>query len=183
MVAARRLILLRHAKSAWPDGVADHDRPLAPRGRRDAPAAGRWLRASGSSPDLVLCSTARRARETWELAQRKLGASPPVSYQDRVYQATSADLLNLARQTPPEVGILLIVGHDPAMQALTLGLAARQPAGGEAGPLDSVRAKFPTAAVAVLAFTGAWPDLSPGQAVLADFVRPAGLRAGPGAKG
>jgi phosphohistidine phosphatase len=180
---ARRLMLLRHAKSAWPDDVADHERPLAGRGRRDAPAAGRWLRASGNVPDLVLCSTARRARETWELAQEGLRASPATAYEQRVYRASSADLLTLARQAAHETTSLLIVGHDPAIQALTLELAAGQPAGGEASALDRVRAKFPTAAIAVLAFDGAWPDLGPGQARLEDFVRPADLRSGPGRKG
>jgi phosphohistidine phosphatase len=75
--AARRLVLLRHAKSAWPD-VADHERPLARRGRRDAPVAGRWLRTAGRVPDRVVCSTARRARETWQLAAAELDASPTV---------------------------------------------------------------------------------------------------------
>jgi phosphohistidine phosphatase len=180
---ARQLILLRHAKSAWPDGVADHERPLAPRGRRDAPAAGRWLRASGHVPDLVLCSTARRTRETWELAQEGLGASPAVTYVAQVYHATSAELLSLARQAAPETGTLLIVGHDPSVQRLTLELADRQRSGEEAMALDRLAAKFPTAAIAVLAFAGAWPDLAPGQARLAGFVRPADLRSGPDAKG
>lgn len=183
MAAERLLMLLRHAKSAWPDDLADHERPLAPRGRKDAPAAGRWLRTSGHVPGLVLCSTARRARETWELAQGKLGASPLVSYEERVYRASSTELLALARQTRPDVTNLLIVGHDPAMQALTLDLAARLSARGGTAALDRVRAKFPTAAIAVLAFTGAWPDLGSGEAQLEDFVRPADLRPGPDAKG
>src|SRR3984885_4023586 len=103
----RQLILLRHAKSAWPDDVPDHERPLAPRGRRDAPAAGDWLHRSGYVPDRVLCSTARRARETWQLAEEKLGARPQTVFEDRVYGASSAELLDLARQTPAEVGTLL----------------------------------------------------------------------------
>ena len=70
----RRLILLRHAKSAWPEDVPDHERPLAPRGRRAALAAGGWLRKADDAPDRVPCSTARRARETWQLAEQKLGA-------------------------------------------------------------------------------------------------------------
>ncbi len=77
---ARRLVLLRHAKSAWPD-LPDHDRPLAGRGRGDAPAMGRWLRETGCVPDLVWCSTARRAAQTWQLAAAELGADPPVTYQ------------------------------------------------------------------------------------------------------
>ena len=84
--AGRKLVLMRHAKSAWPD-VPDHERPLARRGQRDAPVMGRWLRAAGHVPDQVLCSTARRARETWQLAQAGLGATPPVSFDDGVYQA------------------------------------------------------------------------------------------------
>jgi phosphohistidine phosphatase len=171
----RQLILLRHAKSAWPDDVPDHDRPLASRGRRDAPAAGRWLRKSGHVPDRVLCSTARRARETWELAEDKLRARPQAVLEDRVYRASVADLLDLARQTPADVRTLLIVGHDPAVQALTIELAGQQP-GDEA--LARVRIKYPTAAVAVLSFSGSWSDLSPGQARLAEFVAPDDFHAG-----
>src|SRR6202451_4394164 len=87
----RRLVLLRHAKSDWPE-VADHERPLAKRGRRDAPVVGRWLGASGYVPDAVVCSTAARARQTWELASAGLaaaapGAAPPVRYEPRGYAA------------------------------------------------------------------------------------------------
>ncbi len=174
----RRLIVLRHAKSAWPEGVADHDRPLAPRGRRDAPAAGRWLRQSGFVPDRVLCSTAQRARETWQLAEEKLGAQPQTVFEQRVYGASSAELLDLARQTPPGIGTLLMVGHDPAMQELTLELASAQPGDGGPEALGRVRIKFPTAAIAVLAFTGPWPKLGSGQARLADFAQPSDFRSG-----
>ena len=168
----RRLVLLRHAKSAWPDGVPDHERPLAPRGCRDAPAAGRWLRKSGLVPDRVLCSTAQRARETWQLAEEKLGAHPQTVFEQRVYGATSAELLDLARHAPAGVATLMIVGHDPAMQELTLDLASAQPGDEGLEAVSRVRVKFPTAAVAVLAFTGTWPKLAPGQARLADFAVP-----------
>ena len=89
--SGRRLVLLRHAKSAWPD-VADHERPLAKRGRRDAPVVGRWLGASGYVPDAVICSTAARARETWDLASAGLAAAAPgaahaVMYKPQVYEA------------------------------------------------------------------------------------------------
>lgn len=176
--STRRLILLRHAKSAWPDEVPDHERPLAPRGRRDAPAAGRWLRKSGHVPERVLCSTARRARETWQLAEEKLGAHPQAVFEDRVYGASVVDLLDLARQTPADVRTLLIVGHDPAMRELTLELASEQPGGGEAEALGRVRLKYPTAAIAVLSFSGGWDELSPGQASLAGFVVPDDFRGG-----
>ena len=163
----RRLILLRHAKSAWPD-VADQDRPLAGRGRRAAPAAGRWLRQSRYVPDLVLCSTALRARETWQLAEKELGAHPRTTFEQRVYGASAAELLDLARQTPSSVRTLMIVGHEPTMSDLTLELAGDD----RESTLDRVRAKFPTAAIAILAFTGSWPGLGPGQARLAEFVVP-----------
>jgi phosphohistidine phosphatase len=176
----RRLVLLRHAKSAWPDGVPDHDRPLASRGRRDAPAAGRWLRKSGLVPDRVLCSTAQRARETWQLAEEKLDAHPQTVFEQRVYGATSAELLDLARHAPAGVGTLLIVGHDPAMRELTLDLAGTQPGDEGLEAVSRVRAKFPTAAIAVLAFTGTWPKLAPGQARLAGFATPGDFRSGRG---
>ncbi len=171
----RRLILLRHAKSAWPD-VPDHDRPLAPRGHRDAPAAGRWLRKSGDIPDRVVCSTARRARETWELAGEKLRAEPEVVFEPRVYGTGSAGLLDLVRETPPSVRTLLVVGHDPAMRELTLELAGAPP--GRDARVARVEAKFPTAAIAVLEFKGTWPELGPGQAELTDFATPDDFRSG-----
>jgi len=174
--ATRRLILLRHAKSAWPD-VPDHERPLAPRGQRDAPAAGRWLRKSSFVPDRVVCSSARRARETWSLAEGKLHAHPEVVFEERVYGAAAAELLELARATPQQARTLLIVGHDPAMHELTLELAGAEP-GEESDALGRARLKFPTAAIAVLAFTGPWPELAAGGARLADFATPAEYNSG-----
>jgi phosphohistidine phosphatase len=168
----RRLALLRHAKSAWPD-VADHERPLAARGQRDAPGAGRWLCQAGYVPDLVVCSTALRARETWQLAAAHLGASPPVRFEPRVYEAGADELLDLVRESPPEVGTLLVVGHEPTMRQLTLLLAEPAATAGDPGTRERVRLKFPTAAIAVLAFTGAWSDLDQGGARLAEFVVPA----------
>jgi len=173
--AARKLLLLRHAKSAWPD-VADHERPLARRGRRDAPFAGRWLRAAGLVPDCVVCSTARRARETWQLAAAELDASAAASFDQRVYGAAADELLDLARGSAPGARRLLIVGHDPAMQQLTLALASAST--DDADTLDRVRDKFPTAAIAVLEFTGTWQELGPARARLINFVVPRDLRAG-----
>jgi phosphohistidine phosphatase len=177
--SGRKLVLLRHAKSAWPD-LPDHERPLAGRGRRDAPVMGRWLRAAGHVPDRVLCSTARRTRETWQLAQPGLGASPPVTFEDRVYEASAVQLLDLARHAPPAAKTLLIIGHAPGIPELALMLAASAtPAddGTASGAVpqaaaDRMRAKFPTAAVAVLELTGPWARLGPGAARLAGFVTP-----------
>ncbi len=170
--SARRLVVLRHAKSAWPDGVVDHDRPLAGRGRRDAPAAGRWLAKAGYVPDRVLCSTAQRARETWQLAEAELGAHPETTFEDRVYGATADELLDLAHEMPASVRTLMLVGHDPAMRELTLELATSSAGDAGAEGLQRVRLKFPTAAIAVLAFSGSWPELGSGKGRLADFVVP-----------
>jgi phosphohistidine phosphatase len=176
--AGRRLILLRHAKSAWPD-VPDHERPLAPRGRRDAPSAGRWLRGAGYLPDQVVCSTARRARETWELVRDGLGTTPPERYEREVYQASATDLLLLARRQPATVSTLLLVGHNPAMHELALLLAGPDSAAGPdgaAGFRERLREKFPTAAIAVLLAAGSWNELMPSAGVLTAFVTPRDLR-------
>jgi len=180
--AGRALVLLRHAKSAWPD-VPDHERPLAPRGRRDAAAMGRWLRAVGYIPDQVACSTARRARQTWQLAQRGLGAAPAVVFDNFVYEASAGQLLGLIRHTPVATGTLLIVGHDPALPELARTLAAAAP--GRAGTgndaartamLDRIRAKFPTAGIAIFECAGDWAQLAPERVRLVCFVTPRELR-------
>ena len=174
----RKLVLLRHAKSAWPD-VPDHDRPLARRGLRDAPAAGRWLRQAGCVPDRVLCSTARRARETWRLAETELGIRPPVTFERAVYEASAGILLGRVRRRPPAARTVLVVGHDPAIPELAVALAEDDAARGRqaatqapATSLDRMRAKFPTAAIAVLELSGPWSGLAPGRARLASFVAP-----------
>jgi phosphohistidine phosphatase len=179
----RTLLLFRHAKSAWPD-VPDHDRPLARRGIQAAPVMGRWLREAGLLPGQVLCSTARRARETWQFAQTGLAATPPVTFDVRIYEAAATDLLALIRAASPATGTLLLIGHNPAMEDLALLLAATPdaaalPGAGGAGPgdLDRMRSKFPTAAIAVLESAGSWHDLAPGQARLTAFVTPRDLGA------
>nr|WP_206440280.1 histidine phosphatase family protein [Streptomyces scabichelini] len=169
----RRLVVLRHAKSAWPDGVADHERPLAPRGRRDAPAAGRALADAHCLPDLVLCSTAVRARQTWELAAAQWAASPPVRHDPRLYGADVPELLAAVREVPDEVRTLLLVGHNPGLEELVLTLA------GDSldDALADVRAKFPTSAIAVLAWHGSdWRSLGPGVALLTDMTVPRGKK-------
>jgi phosphohistidine phosphatase len=176
---SRRLLLLRHAKSDWTSArsrhevaeVADHERPLAKRGRRDAPRAGRWLGRSGYVPDAVVCSTARRARETWELAAAGLAdatgrAAPPVRFERRVYDATVLGLLMLVREFPDDERTVLIVGHNPGLAELAVGLTAPPPQ----PPLA-----FPTAAVAVLGLPGDWASAGPGEARLLAFAVPAGM--------
>jgi phosphohistidine phosphatase len=160
-------VLLRHAKSDWPD-VADHDRPLAKRGRLDAPVVGRWLAESGYVPDGVVCSTALRARQTWELASDGLsaaapGASPLLRHEPRVYEASVLSLLMLVREFPPQWRTALLIGHNPGMAELAAGLADPPPAPPTA---------FPTAAVAVLSLPGPWSTAAPGEAKLLTFRAP-----------
>jgi phosphohistidine phosphatase len=176
----RTLVLFRHAKSAWPD-VPDHERPLANRGIRAAPVMGRWLRDAGLVPDLVLCSTARRARETWQFAQTGLAATPPVSFEHRIYGEDATGLLALIREVPPATGTVLLIGHNPSIEDLALMLAslpgAAEPGSGAASPgdLERMRAKFPTAAIAVLQPAGTWHALAKGRARLTAFVTPRDL--------
>ncbi|MCZ4123293.1 SixA phosphatase family protein [Streptomyces sp. H39-S7] len=174
MSGTRRLVILRHAKSAWPEGVPDHDRPLNARGLRDAPAAGRGLAAAGVLPDLVLCSTARRTRQTWGLASAELATAPPVRHDPRLYGAHEDDLLAFVREAPPAVRTLLLVGHNPGLQELTLRLTGEA----DGDHLDRARTKFPTSGTAVLTWSGPWSALLPGSALLTDFAVPRGRREG-----
>ncbi|WP_271208735.1 SixA phosphatase family protein, partial [Streptomyces poonensis] len=140
-------------------------------GRRDAPVVRRALADAGLVPDLALCSTALRARETWELAAAQWGTPPPVRYEPELYAATVPELLVVVRAVPEEVGTLLIVGHNPGLEELVLELAGD----GLDDTLRAVRTKFPTSAIAVLAWHGrTWRDLTPGGALLTDVMVPRG---------
>ncbi|MEU1515518.1 histidine phosphatase family protein [Streptomyces sp. NPDC005811] len=169
----RRLVVLRHAKSDWPDGVPDHERPLAARGRRDAPAAGRALAGAGCVPDLALVSTAVRARQTWQLAAAEWDAPPPVRHDPRLYAAEVPELLDVVRETPAGIGTLLLVAHNPGLEELVLELAGDD----LDHALDEVRLKFPTSAIAVLAWHGPdWRALRPGTALLTSMIVPRGKK-------
>jgi phosphohistidine phosphatase len=164
----RTLVLLRHAKADWPN-VPDHERPLADRGRLDAPAAGRRLADDGVAPDLVLCSTSARTRETWKLAANELPHRPRTVYEERLYDASLGELLALLAETPDEASSLLVVGHNPGMHALTEALAGSA----DAAPLARVKQSgFPTAAFSVLTLTAPWKDVEHGVARLTGFWTP-----------
>ncbi|AZS88586.1 histidine phosphatase family protein [Streptomyces griseoviridis] len=172
--ALRRLVVLRHAKSAWPPGVPDHDRPLAPRGLRDAPAAGHALADGDCLPGLALCSTAARARHTWELASAQWGTPPPVRLDRRLYAAEAPELLDVVHEVSTGVETLLLVGHNPGLEDLVLTLAGDSL---DDGALDQVRTKFPTSAIAVLAWRGPdWRALLPGTALLTSLLVPRGRK-------
>lgn len=164
----RRIIVLRHAKADWPS-VPDHERPLADRGRREAPLAGQWIAGAGAVPDLCLCSTALRTRETWKLVAHELPRRPRTVYEERLYEATPGGLVAVIQETPQEVGSLLLVGHNPGVQGLTEVLAA----GHQGDTMQRMRRQgFPTAAVAVLTATGPWKSVEPGSAHLVAFHSP-----------
>ena len=178
----RRLILLRHAKSDWPD-VPDRERPLAKRGRRDAPRIGRWLHEHGYQPDVVVCSAAQRTRQTWDLVAPELGGSPAVRFEPRAYAASPMTLLYLAQELPSRYRTALLIAHNPGLSELAGQLAAPAEIGPEIGPEISrvtdngprPEISLPTAAVAVLEFPGDWPSLTPGQARLVGTIKPADL--------
>ncbi|MEE1801854.1 MULTISPECIES: histidine phosphatase family protein [unclassified Streptomyces] len=166
----RRIVLLRHAKADWPD-VADHDRPLADRGRADAPIAGRELAATGIAFDLALCSTAARTRETWKLAVAELPQRPRTVYEDRLYDASLGELIAVVNEVPDDVRDLLLVGHNPGTHALADALAGSS----EGDALARMNSSgFPTAALAVLAFDGTWKSVEHGVAKLVEFWTPRG---------
>jgi phosphohistidine phosphatase len=159
----RTLVLLRHAKSAYPDGIADHDRPLAPRGQREAGLAGDWLRSHLPAIDAVLCSTATRTRET--LA--RTGIDAPARYLDRLYDATPGTVIEQINGVADDVSALLVIGHEPTMTDVALGVA--NPDTSNADAAERISTKFPTSAMAVLRLNGSWTDLELGSAQLADF--------------
>ncbi|MFF4468811.1 SixA phosphatase family protein [Streptomyces sp. NPDC001599] len=164
----RRIVLFRHAKADWPQ-VADHERPLADRGRMDAAEAGRRLADTGVSFDQALCSTSARTRETWKLAVQEFPHRPKTVYEERIYEASPGELIAVLNETPDDLRNVLVIGHNPGMEALTEILAGSAE--------DEVRERigrrgFPTSAFAVLTFTGSWKDVEPGRAALVDYWAP-----------
>lgn len=168
-----RLYLFRHAKAAWAEpGTRDFDRPLTGRGRANASEMGLAMRASGFIPDLVLCSTARRARETWECAARSLGPVPDAPiFTDSLYSCDSAGYLAIVRNAPGHPASLLIVGHNPMIEDLAIVSAGH----GDGTELASLASGFPTSALAVLQFPQRLAEATPGAGTLVAFLTPAML--------
>jgi phosphohistidine phosphatase len=154
--AERVVALLRHAKSDWPEGVPDQRRPLAERGRRDAPVAGRLLVQRVGIPDLVLVSPAQRTRETWDLARAAFPTPPHMEISDAVYDASVDDLLLLLRDVSTHVTSVVIVGHNPGLEELAFALDDGQ---GDRPATTQMGEKFPTSALAVLTTTREWGHL------------------------
>ncbi|MEU1352191.1 SixA phosphatase family protein [Streptomyces sp. NPDC005775] len=164
----RRIVLLRHAKAEWSQD-SDHERPLAERGRKDAPVAGRKLADSGIVFDLALCSTAVRTRETWKLAVHEMPERPRTVYEERLYEASLGELIALINETPDEVRDLLVIGHNPGMHAVADALSGA--AEGDA-LARMTNGGFPTAAFAVVELPGAWKSVEHGVGKLTEYWTP-----------
>lgn len=163
---ARTLVLIRHSKAASPDGVPDHERPLTEEGRRDAPAAGRWLRAQGVSPQVAMVSAALRTRQTFELMAAELPDPPEPVVTDDVYYAGAGDLLEMVRALPVDASSAMIVAHNPGIGMLA---GALDDGGSTVPSSDRPRGGFPTSSVAVFSVDGDWAALDPGAARLVAF--------------
>lgn len=163
----RTLLLLRHAKSGYPADVADHDRPLAPRGVRESGLAGEWLRTHAPTIDAVLCSTATRTRATLE----RIRVDAPVHYTEQLYGAPPGGVIDEINRAQSHfdtaVDTLLVIGHEPAMSAVALGLADDDDSNATA--TEQISTKFPTSAFAVLHTTQPWERLELSGAALVGF--------------
>ena len=157
------LILFRHAKAEHSPGRADHERELTGRGRRDAAAAGRWLRDQGLGPELVLCSTATRTRQTWDEAVSGGACGESVEYLREVYSGGADAVLQAVRDHAGDAQVVLVVGHNPSMAALASGLSEGD---GSGDAHECLAAGFPTSSLAVLRYAGLWSDLAFGTATL-----------------
>lgn len=158
----RTLVLMRHAKSDYPEGVGDHERPLAERGIREAALAGDWLRANAPQIDAVLCSSAVRTRQTLQTT----AVPAPASFLDRLYGASPGEVIDEINSVADDVATLLVVGHEPTTSAVTLGLAGP---GSDRASAEAVARKFPTSGIAVLRVPGTWSELTLRGAELTRF--------------
>jgi phosphohistidine phosphatase len=159
----KRLHLLRHAKSSWdePD-LPDHERPLAPRGERAAGKIAEHVHREGIAPELVLCSTALRARQTLAALLPALPGEAEIRLEDGLYGAGASQVLERVREVDESVGSVLVVGHNPTLHELAVALTGR----------DDALERFPTGALATVAFRAPWARLADGGAELEGFVVP-----------
>lgn len=165
MAHERILLVMRHAQAGGQPGVADEQRPLTSGGQADAASAGRWLLSEGLIPGQVLCSTARRTRQTWQQVSGAFGAAAgqvQVSFERRAYQDGAEGLLDLVRECPGGVEVLLLIGHNPAVHRLASGLTERQDL------------SFAAGALAAVGLPGSWADAAPSAGAMVKFWRPPG---------
>ncbi|WP_069436177.1 SixA phosphatase family protein [Methyloceanibacter methanicus] len=168
------LSLLRHAKSSWKNpALPDRERPLNSRGMADAPAMGRAMSERGIDPELILCSSAQRTVDTLALVLPELKVEPKVLYEDSLYHATPEEMLDMLRGIQPGARSVLLLGHNPEIQALALELIG-------AGPKelrDRLSEKYPTGGLAVITFpAGLWSSVDVGSGSLTQFLAPRDVR-------
>jgi phosphohistidine phosphatase len=163
----RTLYLLRHAKSSWANpALPDHERPLAPRGRRACALIAAHVRGEQIAPDLVLCSSSLRTRETLRRVATGFETPSEAVVEERLYTGAATGILARLHDVPGSVSSLMLIGHNPAIQELALELTA------SGARREAMTRKFPTGALATLTFTGSWAALVPGSAELTAFVTP-----------
>jgi phosphohistidine phosphatase len=157
----KTLLLLRHAKSSWDDPLLrDFERPLAERGKRDAPRMGKALSERGPLPDFVLCSTAKRARSTMKRFVKAAGITVEPQMEEGIYEASSPSLMKIVRSLPPTSAVALMVGHNPGFEDLVTRLAVA---------FD----RMPTAALACVEIdVEAWEDVEDGKGKLVWLLTP-----------
>jgi phosphohistidine phosphatase len=162
---------MRHAKSDWPLGVPDKERPLGSRGRSDAVEGGRWLAAQDFTCDLALVSPALRTTQTWNLVSGKLPEAPPVERPEVLYGASWSEMLELAQEIDDVHRVAVLVGHNPASGMLASALTGP---GSDSEAESRVRTRYPTLGTAVLEFSGDWGQIEAGEGILRQFVAPRG---------
>jgi phosphohistidine phosphatase len=165
-----RLLLLRHAKAErLRPGERDHDRRLTERGRGDAQRIGAYVARHGLLPDQVIVSPAARTRETWSLTAGAMGGQPNTVFEQRVYEASPAALLQVIKQTDPQVRTLLMIGHNPTLQELAVQLVAT----GDVDTRQRLQEDFPTSGLAVIDFAlDSWSKVHPQGGRLEHFIDP-----------
>jgi phosphohistidine phosphatase len=171
----RFLVLLRHAKSSWDNpALQDFDRPLARRGVKAAPRMGKAMQKLEISPDLVLCSTSMRTRETWALASATMPPAPEIRFEDGLYHAHEEALLARVRAIGDEAKTAMIVAHNPGLHDFARAMVAD----GDPERVQALVRKYPTAGVAVIRFpVSRWRDIAPGSGWLEHFLTPASVAA------
>ena len=169
----KTLLLLRHAKSSWSEeALPDHDRPLSARGQRGAAVIGAYIAQRDLTPAMVLCSTARRGRETLDGLRNYLHPAPKIEFERRLYMAEPETILRQVRSADNAADSVMVIGHNPEFHALAKGLAV----GGDPMMIRKFADKFPTAGLAVFAcHIDRWSDLTPEGVELVDFASPKGL--------
>lgn len=165
------LLLLRHAKSSWDDvSLDDFDRPLNARGKKAAPMVGQWMLDRKLSPQLIICSGARRTRETLGFILPFMRGDQDIRIEDGIYNADGAnDLLDRLHSIGKEAATVMVIGHNPAMQDLAIGLCGS----GDPDDLHQIAIKFPTASLAEIDFKATdWSNVAAGTGILKSLVLP-----------